>query len=274
MKEFIMAGTLITNGLLVSGSSAYFESFDRIYKTSVPDPVNPVRLEVYDNGPLDLSDELVNQAANITAMSGSITLTTGAGNDTLTGNGDDDTLNGGAGRDILRGLDGNDSLNGGLGDDDLLGGNGLDTLAGNDGNDVLDSGGADDTLFGGDGADRLLGAGGNDSLNGGIGSDRLQSGAGADFLTGGTGANEFWFEAAGGSDRITDFQNHIDNIYFDAALWGGASKTASQILAYASVVSGNTVFNFGNGNTLTVAGVTDKSILLDDIGAVTSAIMI
>ena len=99
MKEFIMAGTLITNGLLVSGSSAYFESFDRIYKTSVPDPVNPVRLEVYDNGPLDLSDELVNQAANITAMSGSITLTTGAGNDTLAAGQGADSLDGGAGYD-------------------------------------------------------------------------------------------------------------------------------------------------------------------------------
>ncbi|MCZ2720966.1 hypothetical protein O1D97_04715 [Marinomonas sp. 15G1-11] len=55
---------------------------------------------------------------------GTVSITSGSGNDTLTG---------GAGNDSLSGEDGNDSLRGEDGDDSLDGGNGNDTLHGGEG---------------------------------------------------------------------------------------------------------------------------------------------
>ena len=43
------------------------------------------------------------------------------------------------------------------------------------------------------------------------------------------------------------------------------ASTIAQVLAYAEVIGGNTFFNFGNGNTLTVTGLTDIAALQNDI---------
>jgi alkaline phosphatase len=63
---------------------------------------------------------------------------------------------------------------------------------------VLGGGLGDDTLLGGDGDDLLSGGGRNDVLNGGRGNDTL---------SGGDGEDEFFFDAATGSetDFVTDF---------------------------------------------------------------------
>ena len=39
----------------------------------------------------------------------------------------------------------------------------------------------------------------------------------------------------------------------------------AEVLALADDSSGNTVFNFGGGDTLTLLGISDKSVLADDI---------
>ena len=63
-----------------------------------------------------------------------------------------------------------------------------------------------------------------------------------------------------------DFQNNVDTILFDAALWGGGSRSASDILRFATLSDGDVLFDFGNGNTLRIENLTVISALTDDIG--------
>lgn len=142
----------------------------------------------------------------------------GEGNDTLFGERGEDTLYGGAGNDTLSGADQADNLYGDAGDDYLNGGLAIDMLDGGFGNDTLEGGGGNDTLFGGEGNDQLLGQDGDDVLDGGSGLDRLNGGEGFDVLTGGSGAD--WFILTGpnfDNDRITDFEDGVDQIVFRAS---------------------------------------------------------
>ncbi len=105
----------------------------------------------------------------------------------------------------LRGGDAADTLTGGDGNDTLHGGAGGDTLDGWNGDDTLYGDGGNDTLYGGDGNDTLHGGDGNDTLWGGRGDDRLTGGRGGDTLHGGLGDDTFAFAAGDGSDTIADF---------------------------------------------------------------------
>lgn len=168
------------------------------------------------------------------------------GADWIDGRAGHDRLFGGSGNDSLLGGNGNDVLNGGDGNDILVSGFGADVVTGGAGNDMLrivgpaavsvnlsltgvQSLGAGasvrlggvESLTGTAGADRLTGNAVANVLNGGAGADVLQGGAGADrlagdlgrdLLTGGAGADRFVFAAAGGQDRIADFQNGIDRV--------------------------------------------------------------
>ena len=184
---------------------------------------------------------------NTLLSSGSLTLGTGINNARLlgigaldaTGNAAANKLTGNNGANTLTGLAGNDDLRGAGGNDRLLGGTGLDSLFGDAGNDMLYGGDEDDSLSGGSGADRLYGD---------IGRDQLAGGADAD---------TFVFTSGGGADVITDFtRSQNDMIWLDDAIWGGAVKTEAQVVAqYARVVSGSVVFDFGNGNTISLTGV-------------------
>ncbi len=204
---------------------------------------------------------------------GNDVLTGGEGNDTLSGQSNDDVLDGGNGDDLLIGGFGNDTLTGAAGrdtldgggnDDRVSGGDGDDLIRGGGGNDTLDGNDGNDTLNGGDQADLLRGDAGNDLLRGDAGLDTLDGGAGNDVLTGGANRDTFVFANRYGSDRITDFEDNLDRIQLDDALWSG-SLTAAQVVAqFCTVVNGNAVFNFG-GDVLTVAGVSDPSILINDI---------
>lgn len=167
-----------------------------------------------------------------------------------------DTLVGAAGQDTLLGGSGSDTLIGGAGNDSLLGGPGTDRLNGGPGNDYLDAGTSHDVLFGNEG---------NDTLIGGNGTDTLSGGAGVDSLTGGAAADQFLFYDGDGIDTITDFQNDIDTLRFDRALWGGATLSAAQVIAtYASVAGSVTTFDFGN-DVLRVLGINDSAKFLDDL---------
>ncbi|WP_306131742.1 carbohydrate-binding protein [Roseivivax marinus] len=140
----------------------------------------------------------------------------GAGRDFMLGGSGDDTIGGGVGDDSIAGEDGNDlisgggrndHLSGGQGDDTVLGGSGDDRIGGGAGKDLLDGGSGNDVLGGGLGDDTLLGGDGDDLLSGGGRNDVLNGGRGNDTLSGGDGADEFFFDAATGSetDFVTDF---------------------------------------------------------------------
>ena len=218
------------------------------------------------------------------------------GKDNLRGTQEDNVITGNSNVDYIYGRRGDDTLNGGVGDDVLFGGVGADTLnggihrdraqysqslteltldlldasrntgegAGDVYNSIEDLAGSeyDDQIFGNNGANRLFGRGGDDRLtgrsgddylNGGGGRDTLLGGIGNDVLRGGASKDTFVFDS--GQDVIEDF--NADLLRLDDALWGNTSLSRAQILDFASVVAGDTVFDFGGGNTLTLENYTD-----------------
>ena len=169
--------------------------------------------------PTLVGGELFDQT--LTGFSDPDTRTGTDGDDQLNGGSDDDVLRGGLGRDLLNGGSGADRLFGGAGGDLLNGGSGADRLFGGAGDDIINGGrGADravgglgdDEINGGAGRDRLLGGRGRDTISGDRGDDIITGGAGRDILTGGQGRDVFRYDAAGGSDVITDFSIVADRI--------------------------------------------------------------
>ncbi len=230
---------------------------------------------------------------------GNDTLRGGRGNDILIGGNGDDILHGdfpslgysNTGSNTLIGGQGNDVFIAGLSIDVMIGGTGRDEAsylgstsgvvvdlentflnsglaAGDIFSDVEDLRGSYfDDLLGGDvqdnrliamrGDDELFGRAGNDHLEGRAGADILDGGAGDDSLHGGDGSDTFVYGA--GADEIADFAG--DRLRLDDALWGNTVLTDAQILAFASVVGGDAVFDFGGGNRLTLTGITDLTLL-------------
>jgi Ca2+-binding RTX toxin-like protein len=196
----------------------------------------------------------------------------GAGNDTLNGGLGIDIMDGGSGDDVLIGLDGNDIMTGGSGNDTLSGNAGFDSVSGGDGDDVISGGLANDTLSGGDGDDiiggdngfdLLFGGDGNDDLHGNSGNDTLNGGAGDDTMRGGQGADVFVF--TGGNDLIRDFSGIVDSLEIDASLLSQANPQPLHLAQYDSIVNGNLVLDFGDGNTLTFNGIGSVAVLFDDV---------
>lgn len=188
-----------------------------------------------------------NSAANrLTLNNGDDWADAGSGDDQLFGGNGYDQLYGGLGDDSLSGGTGNDRLFGGDGDDDLLGGSGSVSLSG---------GAGDDDLGGGSGRSRLSGGSGNDTLDGGSGNDELAGGSGSDLLLFGRGR-----------DVVTDFENNLDTLRVNDALWGGRALSVAQVLAaYATVVDGAVRLDFGDGNSLTIERLSSAALLLDDL---------
>jgi Ca2+-binding RTX toxin-like protein len=58
----------------------------------------------------------------------------------------------------------------------------------------------------------MVGNGGDNEIFGRAGIDILYGAKGNDILSGGAGIDYFWFVKGDGVDRITDFQNDIDDI--------------------------------------------------------------
>ncbi|WP_420863496.1 calcium-binding protein [Algirhabdus cladophorae] len=115
----------------------------------------------------------------------------------------------------------------------------------------------DDTITGGRGDDALYGNSGNDTLSGAGGNDLIHGGGGDDTMYGGTGVDTFVYTS--GQDTIFDFAGDV--LQLKDTLWDGADLTATQILDFASVIDGDTVFDFGDGNTLRLIGITDPATL-------------
>ncbi|WP_347312607.1 S8 family serine peptidase [Defluviimonas sp. SAOS-178_SWC] len=206
-------------------------------------------------------------------VQGSDTVNGGDGNDKINGGGGDDIFNGDSGADWIAGGDGNDTINGGTGYDTIYGGNGNDIVNGGDGRDTVHLGGGDDQYTDtaqndGNARDIVFGMGGNDTIDGGGGDDWLNGGADSDVLTGGVGADSFVFLAGYGQDLITDFTDNVDTLVLDDALWGGGLSVDQVIATYGSVAGGNTVFNFGSGDIVTLTGIASLGLLNDDISIV------
>lgn len=222
-------------------------------------------LDVSDaNGKLDVvtqadGDMVLSLSASTTLVSGIADATLlGIANLNLTGNADDNVLTGNAGRNILRGEAGDDRLSGGEGVDQLFGGAGNDYILGGGGRDQLDTSGTPSQN-----ADMLSGGSGDDILMGLSGADVLDGGTGDDVLTGGGGRDTFVFND--GQDTIADFADNVDQITLSAAALGDAGMTIADALAQASVVDGDTVFDFGAGDVLTLNGFTDIDALGNDL---------
>lgn len=217
-----------------------------------------------------------------------------------------DKIYGRKGRDELLGEGGNDKLFGGGGADILTGGKGADLLHGGNGLDRADYGSAktgvvvdlrtptqntgdaagdtfrfvedlggsrfddelrgdagDNRLYGRDGNDILRGRDGDDYLVGGRGRDTIIGGKGDDDMRGSAGRDKFIYD--GGADTIHDFAN--DRLKLDDVLWTG-NLSKAQVMALAAVVGGDTVFDFGGGNTLTLKSYTD----INELSALTDII--
>lgn len=232
---------------------------------------------------------------SLSGLGGADTLTGGNGDDTISGGTGADSLSGGNGNDSLLGEAGNDTLSGGAGLDTLIGGNGddvltggagADTLTGGGGNDTADysadgagvtvnlasgtatdGGGATDTLNGIENvtgsafADSLTGDAGANVISGGNGADTITGAGGNDTLTGGAGNDLFVITDTSGSDTITDFTpgSSTDDVIDLTGV--AAINNFGQLQAAATDDgNGNVVIDLGNGETLTLSGITEASL--------------
>lgn len=232
-------------------------------------------------------------SGTISAASGNDLVVTGATDDTVLGQGGDDVIKTGDGDDNLNGGTENDRLVAGDGDDTLVGEGGDDKLVGGAGADNIDGGldydhltyvhsaagveidlifgrasGGDaegdtiigveaitgsafkDVLLGSDADDDLIGGRGNDTLNGRAGHDDLRGDSGNDVLRGGAGSDTFIFGIGSNADTIRDFTDDVDTLFLND--FGFAS--VAEALAFATVSGANVVFNFGDGDKVTLLG--------------------
>jgi Ca2+-binding RTX toxin-like protein len=111
--------------------------------------------------------------------------------------------------------------------------------------------GTNSTLIGGNGKNVLDGSAGGDKLVGGNGADVLIGGNG-DALTGGNGPDTYLFRPNFGTNTITDFNVREDTIQFDKAVFSLVSAIAS----HTSDSSAGAVISDGQGDSVTLAGVT------------------
>ena len=110
--------------------------------------------------------------------------------------------------------------------------------------------------------DTLRGFAGDDMMFGGSGNDLLDGGTDNDTMTGGPGDDRFVFAPGYGADTVNDFvagAGTADKI--DLAAF---HMTFGSVLARAGQSGGNTVFNFGSGDTLTLLNVSKANLRPDD----------
>jgi Ca2+-binding RTX toxin-like protein len=124
-------------------------------------------------------------------------------------------------------------------------------LDGGDEDDVVVGSAGDDVLLGGDGDDVLIGGDGDDVLDGGDGEDVLDGGEGDDILLNGEIEIEGFLAGAGTEDRID--------------LRGVAGATSfAWVQAHTEDVNGNAVIDLGNGEQMTLRGVSAAELHFDD----------
>ena len=144
----------------------------------------------------------------------------------------------------------------------LVSGAGNDTITGNAAGNDIRTGAGNDKAGGGDGNDRVSGDAGNDTLAGDAGNDHLDGGTGTDMLAGGLGKDIFVYATGYGADTILDFlQADGDAVDFTAMMGIGG---VLDVLARGLQVLADAVFDFGNGDSLTVKNVQIDSLMASD----------
>ncbi|MCZ4351384.1 M10 family metallopeptidase C-terminal domain-containing protein [Roseovarius aestuarii] len=222
---------------------------------------------------------------NITGTSGANVIRTYGGDDRVYDGSGADLIELGSGDDYVRVGGGQDTYEGGSGTDyisyyDSSGGVTLDleadTASGSwANNDTITSfesasgskGGDDDLrgtsgsnlLRGYGGDDKLYGRSGDDTLSGGDGADRFDGGHGDDVLYGGDDVDVFHFDRGEDHDTIKDFENNVDLIELDNFIFAPGQDAFD----FATQTGSDVVFDFGNGDMLTVEDVTIAQLYND-----------
>lgn len=159
---------------------------------------------------------------------------------------------------------GNDTFSGSSAGDTLFGMTGRDSMFGRGGHDILKGGVGKDKLFGGAGNDTIEGGTQGDTLKGDDGKDALDGGAGADSLWGGKAADVFVFSRGGGKDTIFDLKlSQGDKLSLSPQLGEFGDTAADIVRDHARVVNGKMVLTFGDGDVLTLNGVTSITALIN-----------
>lgn len=172
---------------------------------------------------------------------------------------------------VIWGDNKSNTLTGDSGPDTIWGWNGEDTIAGDRGDDWLDGDNGKDSLSGGAGADTLWGGNGKDTLVGGAGDDKL---------FGGLGEDHFIFDQGSGRDVIFDFQSGHWEHHKHGWGWGGSGKrwepgdliqlspatvgSFDELMQHAEQKWYGVEFDFGDGSSLTLMGVSLWSLNVDD----------
>jgi len=171
-------------------------------------------------------------------------------------------LNAGAYSDVY-GKIGNLGIAKGTTIEDYVAGSASDSVSGNGAANSLKGMNGNDKLYGRGGGDTLDGGSGNDSVYGGDGNDKLIGGQGNDIMEGDAGKDVFIFN--GGRDIVRDFQNDVDTLKIDNAIWGNKAMSIDQLLDYARFSNGMVIFEFDNGARLSVDGISGVEALRNDL---------
>ncbi len=196
---------------------------------------------------------------------GSDTVIGGSGNDTVWGGSESDVVYGNTNDDLMYGNQANDTMFGGQDSDTMFGGQDSDVVYGNFADDVVYGNMADDTVYGGQGDDTMYGGAGDDFLYGGLGGDVLIGGKGNDVMVTGDGADSIMVGRTAGEDMIIDFSGADgDRIVFTSNLNETTIDSFLELTAAATDTDdGNVQFALGDGNSLTLMGVTTSDLEAD-----------
>ncbi len=111
--------------------------------------------------------------------------------------------------------------------------------------------------------DRIDAGGGKDTIKAGSGDDRLDGGEGNDVLDGGSGKDVFIFGS--GKDVILGFEDGKDKVLFDGDLVAG-KLTNAKLAGIVDETKKALVFDFGDGDVLTIKGINDFDDFKGDWG--------
>jgi len=217
---------------------------------------------------------LTGSAVSATGNAEHNTLIGTSGSNTLDGGGGGDTLQGGAGNDVYYVRNAADVIieNAGEGTADTVLATLSYTLTANAQVERLAASDSNATtainLTGNAWAHLIQGNNGANVLTGGSGADTLMGYGGNDTLFGGGGADKFVFAHGTGQDTIGDFVAGTDKI--DLTAIGFASY--QDVINATHDVGGNAVIDLGNGDQVTLTGVTTAQLHSGDfIGVGNSA---